>query len=109
MKRKTSSIAAYFVVCIVLSLMSSCSQYLNDPIHRKLPKVDFRNGEHVMVKMKRGEEVPAVVTSSKRNKKYYVREYGKPQHSGKVRLKYIRAMEELEKEKYSHKIVSKAP
>lgn len=60
--------------------------------------VDFKNGQVVMVQMKDGSEKMAVVTSSKHNSIYFVREYGSTRRSGKVKRKYIRALSDSEKQ-----------
>lgn len=67
------------------------NQNLQNYVKRGDKPVVYHPKQHVMVRMRDGKEVPAVITSMKSKKKYYVRQYGKSRH-GLVHERYIRKM-----------------
>ncbi|UXX78399.1 hypothetical protein N7E81_13640 [Reichenbachiella carrageenanivorans] len=91
--KKIKIILTLFVLTFSISHVTMAQKKENEKESNK-PKA-FHLQQHVMVTMKDGSQVEAVVHSHVSKKKYYVRQW----HSGKegvVHEKYIRALSEGE-------------
>lgn len=91
MVKKIIPVFVFFLVAALSSqaqMMKKTQEYDED-------KHAFHVHEHVMVTMKDGREVHAVIHGHVSRTKYYVREY-KSRRQGKVHKKFIRPLNESE-------------
>ena len=95
------------LVIVLVVAFSAQGQDMKGTQDYDADKHAFHVHQHVMVTMKDGREIEAVIHGHVSKKKYYVREYHS-RRQGKVHEKYIRAMSESEIEALKSKSKSYA-
>ena len=83
--------ATYFKSVFVFFSVFIAFTSFSQPSKSKEDKVNYKYNQYVMVTLKNGSEVPAVIASVRSTKQYYVRQLGGGK-TGLVHRKHLRLM-----------------